>query len=144
MRSINTHFEYILVKNKFMNYSIPNYGKHLIPLSLAKEMILRYSELKKSILAEEYKDSDLLANSETFNADDIRLLLLQPNCHGFRIYYGMDDTKKIHAILTGVDMNGNDITINNPNLKQKENGEFVLEEGARCPPMCPPNNSINK
>ena len=127
-----------------MNYSIPSYGKHLIPLSLAKEMIVRYSELKNSILENEYKDSDLLAISETFNADDVRLLLLQPNCIGFRIYYGMDNTKKIHAILTGVDINGNDITINNPNLEQKENGEYVLEESARCPPMCPPNNILNK
>jgi hypothetical protein len=123
-----------------MSYLIPSYGKHLIPVGLAKEMIAKYTSSKSKILSPEYQNLDILALNETFNADDIRLLLLQPNCVGFRIHYGMDESLKIHAILVGVDQNGNDITIKNPNLQFKEDGEYVLEESTRCPPTCPPTS----
>ena len=123
-----------------MSYLIPSYGEHLIPISLAKEMIARYASTKSTIIAPDYQNADILALNETFNADDVRLLLSQPNCVGFRIHYGMDDLNKIHSILVGVDHNGNDITIKNPNLEHKVDGEFVIEEAVRCPPTCPPSN----
>lgn len=126
-----------LQKNIFMSYLIPNQGSNLFPVSRAQEMIARYNENKATILAPDYKNSDVLAYSETFNADDVRLLLSQPECVGFRVRYGMDDKFWIHAILVGVDADGNDIVIHNPGFGLKDDGGYVVEDSLRCPPTCP-------
>ena len=123
-----------------MSNFIPNQGSNLIPVKKASEMIARYRENKETILASDYKNSDVLAFSETFNADDVKLLLSQPGCLGFRVRYGMDDKLWIHAILVGVDSEGNDIVINNHGLGLKDDGEYVVENGNRCPPDCLTDN----
>jgi len=120
-----------------MSNLIPNQGGNLVPVSRANEMIALYRENKETILAPDYKKTDVLAFSETFNADDVRLLLSQPGCVGFRIRYGMDDKLWLHAILVGVDANGNDIVIQNPGFGFKDDGGYVLEDSFRCPPDCP-------
>jgi hypothetical protein len=120
-----------------MSYLIPNQGGNLVPVSRANEMIALYRENKETILAPDYKKTDVLAFSETFNADDVRLLLSQPGCVGFRIRYGMDDKLWLHAILVGVDANGNDIVIQNPGFGLKDDGGYVVEDATRCPPDCP-------
>lgn len=120
-----------------MSNLIPNQGGNLVPVSRANEMIALYRENKETILAPNYKKTDVLAFSETFNADDVRLLLSQPGCVGFRIRYGMDDKLWLHAILVGVDANGNDIVIQNPGFGLKGDGGYVVEDASRCPPDCP-------
>jgi len=120
-----------------MSNLIPNQGGNLVPVSRANEMIALYSENKETILAPDYKKTDVLAFSETFNADDVRLLLSQPGCVGFRIRYGMDDKLWLHAILVGVDANGNDIVIQNSGFGLKDDGGYVVEDASRCPPDCP-------
>lgn len=123
-----------------MSNLIPNQGGNLVPVSRANEMIALYRENKETILAPEYKNTDVLAFSETFNADDVRLLLSQPGCVGFRVRYGMDDKLWLHAILVGVDANGNDIVIQNPGFGLKDDGGYVVENATRCPPDCPTTN----
>jgi hypothetical protein len=120
-----------------MSNLIPNQGGNLVPVSRANEMIALYRENKETILAPDYKKTDVLAFSETFNADDVRLLLSQPGCVGFRIRNGMDDKFWVHAILVGVDANGNDIVIQNPGFGLKDDGGYVVEDASRCPPDCP-------
>jgi hypothetical protein len=120
-----------------MSNLIPNQGGNLVPVSRANEMIALYRENKETILAPNYKKTDVLAFSETFNADDVRLLLSQPGCVGFRIRYGMDDKLWLHAILVGVDANGNDIIIQNPGFGLKDDEGYVVEDASRCPPDCP-------
>jgi hypothetical protein len=120
-----------------MSNLIPNQGGNLVPVSRANEMIALYRENKETILAPNYKKTDVLAFSETFNADDVRLLLSQPGCVGFRIRYGMDDKLWLHAILVGVDANGNDIIIQNPGFGLKDDEGYVVEDATRCPPDCP-------
>ncbi len=137
MRSICAQFDHKIVKNIFMSNLIPNQGENLLPNTRANEMIARYRENKETILAVDYKKSDVLAYSETFNADDVRLLLSQPGCVGFRVRYGMDEKLWLHAILVGVDANGNDIVIKNPGLGLKDEEGYVVELGFRCPPDCP-------
>ena len=124
-----------------MSNLIPNQGGNLVPVSRANEMIALYRENKETILAPDYKKTDVLAFSETFNADDVRLLLSQPGCVGFRIRYGMDDKLWLHAILVGVDANGNDIVIQNPGFGLKDDEGYVVEDAFRCPPDCP---AVNK
>lgn len=70
--------------------------------------------------------------SETFELASINALLSQPGCTALRIYYGKKVDGNIHAILVGVDANGEDIT-----------GGVLLEEGYRCPPYCPPPSVLN-
>lgn len=123
-----------------MSNLIPNQGGNLVPVSRANEMIALYRENKETILAPNYKKTDVLAFSETFNADDVRLLLSQPGCVGFRVRYGMDDKLWLHAILVGVDANDNDIIIQNPGFGLKDDGGYVLEDAFRCPPDCPTVN----
>ena len=120
-----------------MSNLIPNQGGNLVPVSRANEMIALYRENKETILAPNYKKTDVLAFSETFNADDVRLLLSQPGCVGFRVRYGMDDKLWLHAILVGVDANGNDIIIQNPGFGLKDDEGYVLEDSVRFPPDCP-------
>lgn len=120
-----------------MSNLIPNQGGNLVPLSRANEMIALYRENKETILAPNFKKTDVLAFSETFNADDVRLLLSQPGCVGFRIRYGMDDKLWLHAILVGVNANGNDIIIQNPGFGLKDDEGYVVEDASRCPPDCP-------
>ena len=120
-----------------MSNLIPTQGGNLVPVSRANEMIALYRENKETILAPNYKKTDVLAFSETFNADDVRLLLSQPGCVGFRIRYGMDDKLWLHAILVGVDANGNDIIIQNPGFGLKDDEGYVVEDATRCPPDCP-------
>lgn len=120
-----------------MSNLIPNQGGNLVPVSRANDMIALYRENKETILAPDYKKTDVLAFSETFNADDVRLLLSQPGCVGFRIRYGMDDKLWLHAILVGVDANGNDIIIQNPGFGLKDDEGYVVEDATRCPPDCP-------
>ena len=120
-----------------MSFLIPNQGSNLVPVSRAEEMIAFYRENKETILAPDYKNTDVLAFSETFNADDVRLLLSQPGCVGFRVRYGMGDKLLLHAILVGVDSNGNDIFLHNPGFGLKDDGGYVVEDSTRCPPDCP-------
>jgi hypothetical protein len=119
-----------------MNNSIPNQGGNLFPIGKAKEMIAKYIENKNTILSTEYKNSDVLANSETFNADDVRLLLSQPGCVGFRVLYGMDNELKIHSILVGVNSEGNEILIKDIKSEVSDEDGYVLEDAIRCPPLC--------
>lgn len=125
-----------------MSYLIPSPGSNLVPVSRAKEMITKYRENKNTILASEYKDSAVLATSETFNAEDVRLLLSQEGCVGFRVLYGMDNELKVHSILVGVDKEGQDIIIKNIGSGLKDDEGYVVEESTRCPPLCPTPPSL--
>jgi hypothetical protein len=51
-----------------------------------------------------------------------------------RIYYGMDETLSVHAILVGVDQNGNDILPIAATGDEEEG--IIVEEGRICPPHC--------
>jgi hypothetical protein len=140
VRSIYADRKHKIVKIYIMNNLIPSKGSNLLPASRANEMIELYRENKEVILATDYKNTDVLAFSETFNAEDVKLLLSQPGCIGFRIKFGMDDKLWLHSILVGVDNNGNDILIHNPGMGLKDDEGYVVENATRCPPDCPTLN----
>ena len=119
-------------------------GSHLIPLNQAIEMTTRYRETKETILAPEYKGQNILSTCETFNKEQFLAYLSKDIVVGFRIYYGMSEDLKIHAIIVGVDKDGGDILpskTNNLDLKTGE-GE-IFEDGQMCPPICPPPSDLN-
>jgi hypothetical protein len=112
---------------------------HEISVDDASRMIKAYNDNHEAILLENYRGKEILPLSETFTADAIKTLLNSTGCGGFRIYYGMDDTNKVHAILVAVDADNKDILPEN-------SGEptcMLLDNAMRCPSQCPPPSAIN-
>jgi len=122
--------------------TIPGPNSHLISLSTATDLTDRYRSNRNSILQTAYQNSDLLPQSETFNVQDINLLASQEGCEAIRIYYGMTDNLQVHAILVAVDEDNADILPDtSASLNAAEN--IILEEGQRCPSICPPESPLN-
>jgi hypothetical protein len=121
---------------------------HFISIDKAKAMTALYREQKDTLLQPAYQDSNVWALSESFERSAVDRLLAQPGCEGLRIYYGLDDAMRVHAILVGYDRNNADIlpaAASSSALATETEDEFsgVLEEGNRCPDMCPPDSPLN-
>ena len=105
-----------------------------------------YRANREAILATSYKGLEIMPLSETFNKDAIAALLDLPGCAGIRIYYGMDEQKKVHAILVGVTAANEDMLPASSSglIEEPETDEpDILERGQRCPPACPPDSPLN-
>lgn len=116
---------------------------HLISLQKAIEMTTRYRQDKETVLAPEYRGQIILPNSETFNRAAIEKLLAETGCAAVRIYYGMDETLKTHAIIVGVNESNEDILASSSSNNLAASDEPILEEGQRCPDICPPKSPLN-
>lgn len=116
---------------------------HFISLDTAVAMTARFRANRNNVLKPEYHNSDIVANCETFSKSAVETLLQQTGCTGFRIYYGMDEDLKIHAILVGVNSNDADILPLQGGLVAEDPDGTILEEGQRCPPYCPPTSPLN-
>jgi hypothetical protein len=115
---------------------------HKITLQRAIEMTRLYRENKDKILVPDVLGKHILSMSETFNREAIDRLLAQPNCAGLRIYYSMDESLKLHAILVGVDEANRDILPSSTEGKEEDGGEIV-EDGKLCPPACAEDSPLN-
>ena len=114
--------------------TIPVPGSHFIPLQQAAEMTTLFRQQNESILAPEYRKQNILPHSETFNRDAFEKLLAETGCAGIRIYYGMDEKLKVHAILVGVNDSNEDILTPQSNQPQST-APVIAEERQRCPYM---------
>jgi hypothetical protein len=108
---------------------------HEIPLQTAIDMTTTYRSNVQKMMAQGYEGAMPL--SETFDISAIDALMKQ-NPTQIRIYYGMNDDNSIHAILVGVDENGNDMFPGQP-----ESGA-IMERALRCPMTCPPPSVLNQ
>ena len=115
---------------------------HFISLEKAATMTETYRDHRETILADQYRGRNLLAKSETFNRAAIEKLLAEKNCAGMRIYYGMDESLACHAILVAVNAANEDI-LPNATATADAAGDVILEEGQRCPDLCPPKSPLN-
>ena len=106
---------------------------HFITLREASLMTATYKARKDSILDPIFQNTDILANCETFDRDAIDAILAQPGCTQLRIYYGMDNSLQVHAILVGVDENDDDLLPANPDAPNTQ----IAEMSRRCPQLCP-------
>jgi hypothetical protein len=113
-----------------------------ISLQQAIAMTTLYRGQKENILADAYKGRDILALSETFDRDICDTLLAKPDCAKLRIYYGMDESLKVHAILVPVNDNNEDILPDSSQAKSAE-GRDIGELAVRCPPICPTGSPLN-
>jgi hypothetical protein len=110
---------------------------HSISLETAIQMTTFFRESKDRILQENLQGLDILPIAETFDRAAIDKLLSHPRCARLRIYYGMDQEQKIHAVLVGVDADDKDIlpSTDAPATEGEEEAEIV-ELAQRCPPYC--------
>ena len=109
-----------------------------IDLAEAAAMTKEFRSEKENILDTNFKNLDILPVCETFDAAQVVSMLKNPECTGLRIYYGMDEHNKIHAILVGVNSEDEDIL---PPSDEPEN--YILERSRRCPMYCPPPSGLN-
>jgi hypothetical protein len=115
---------------------------NFIPLQQAIDMTTLYRKEMGEILAEPFKEKNVLAICETFEKADIEKMLSKPGCEKLRVYYGMDENLSVHALLVAVNSNNEDMltTIKSDNSTSDED---VLDNALRCPPMCPPASPLN-
>lgn len=133
---------------------------HRITLEKARKMTRTFRDHRgQNIIPGQI--GDMIPISETFDRAAIDALLAQPGCVSLRIYYGLDDNMKLHAVMVGVDANGRDILPIDPSVTMMgaagttsgpsaatttsptdETG-IILDEGIRCPPQCPPATDLN-
>lgn len=114
---------------------------NFIPLDQAVTMTSRYRKEMNEILAQPFQGQNILAICETFEKEDILKVLNKPECTKLRVYYGMDENKKIHAIIVAVNANNEDIL---PKIEAEETiEEDILDNAFRCPIYCPPSSPLN-
>ena len=109
-----------------------------ITLNDAVVMTRDFKNNAEVILGPIYQNLNLLPINETFDKDQVISMLNNNGCTGLRIYYGMDSTKKLHALLVGVDSENKDILPEND-----EAGNFILERADRNPPDPTPSSPLN-
>ncbi len=120
---------------------------HLISLPVAVAMTTIYRANREAILANGYQNKNVLPLSETFDRSIIDDILGQTGCTALRIYYGMDESYLVHAILVGVNNENEDIlpsTQETTSLTMEEDpGDIIGELSIRCPEDCPPDSPLN-
>lgn len=114
-----------------------------ITLTEAAAMTLRYRQNNESILTATVKNKNVLPLSETFERAAIEALLSKPSCTALRLYYGMDEELKIHAIIVGSDASNTDILPPATVSADEEDG-YIIEQAIRCPPTCPNDSPLNE
>jgi hypothetical protein len=115
-------------------------NNHVISLPQAIEMTTRFRNEKENILTTSIRGQKILPVCETFDRDAFDAILAQTDCKKVRIYFCMDSTLKVRLVIVGADGNDKDIL---PATSDTESGEVIIEEGQRCPDICPPTSSLN-
>src|SRR5688572_24475223 len=106
-----------------------------ISLATAEVMTARYRNNKEGILDSNFQNENILPISETFGKEEFETLVNMTGCAGLRIYYGMDESLKIHAIIVAINANDEDI-LPPSNLNSSEEEEYIIDNGIRCPDIC--------
>lgn len=128
-----------------MSYSntIPSSGAHYISLETAIDMTALYRDEKENILATAYQSQAILPLSETFNKDAFEKLIETTGAEAIRLYYGMDENLKVHAVFVAVNGDNEDILPPETPSEFPANDGKILESGQRCPTICPPESELN-
>ena len=123
-------------------------SKHFISLDQAKKMTKRFREDKRAVIRDEYHGKHIMPRCETFERAAFDKLLATPGCAAIRAYYGMDVVRRVHVIFVAVDSNNKDILPPDVSADQKmaaatlESDIQVLENGDRCPDLCPESSPL--
>ncbi len=116
---------------------------HFITLERAQQMTSLYRRERENVLQPEHKDKNILPIAETFDRAAFDAVLAKEGCASIRIYYGMDDALKLHALIVGADKMGKDIiAATQPGLVLDGEGDDIIEDGQRCPDECSPPSPL--
>ncbi len=110
-------------------------SSNLISLQTAIDMTTKFRNEKENILTQSMRGQNILPICETFNRSAFDTLLAQSGCEAIRVYFSMDSSLKVKVVIVGVDGNKADIL---PASDVK-----IVEEGQRCPDICPPSSPLN-
>jgi len=129
---------------KFASFAVhqnPIFMNHFISLQEAIDMTSLYRTEKENILKPEYQNQGILPLSEAFDRSPFDIVLGKRGCMGLRIYYGMSEDLRIHAIIVGTDESGNDML--SAGQREPEEDDDIIEKGSRCPDICPSGSPLN-
>lgn len=118
---------------------------HFISLQEAIDMTTLYRNQYEDILKTEFQNQGILPLSEAFDRVAFDTVLGKEGCAGLRIYYGMSEDFKVHAIIVGTDENGHDIlpdSSSSANVADDDDDD-IIEKGNRCPDICPDDSPLN-
>lgn len=113
-----------------------------ISLSEAVALTTRYRNNRETILKTNFQNAAILPLSESFDRAAIDAVLARSGCQGLRIYYGMDESLKVHAVLVGTDPEGKDI-LPPSSLTAEGEEDYLIEHSIRCPDICPASSALN-
>jgi hypothetical protein len=116
---------------------------NFISLPQAITMTTTYRNEKDNILAAAYQGQNILPVCETFDRASFDKLLAETDCAYIRIYLGMDKNLQIKVIAVAADSKNADILPANGPAKTLDGGGNIVEDGIRCPDICPPPSGLN-
>ena len=118
-------------------------ASHFITLAEAKTLTSNFKKSKEKLLHTDFKGKDVLPVCETFSRDAFDVILKKPGCTGLRIYFAMDDANMVKLVIVGVnDKNEDMLTPMGADGKDGDPGD-IIENGIRCPTVCPPLSDLN-
>lgn len=115
-------------------------GSHSISLTAAVELTHRFQNNRNAVFKTGFEGA--LSTAETFNKNEVLNMLSVNGAAGLRIYYGLDESNAIHAVLVAVDADGEDIVPAMNTVVGEDENVLILEEGVRCPPSCPADSPL--
>jgi hypothetical protein len=137
---------------------MPN--KHSISLDSAKKMTRHFRQKRDLMLSGDYKKKGSLPICETFDRSAFDEVLAKPGCVGLRVYFAMDEDSMVRVVMVGVNEKGEDM-INKTTTQTvaltasimasdttdpdptADYGSGIIEQGTRCPDVCPPESPLN-
>ncbi len=114
---------------------------HYVPATDAATMTSRLRSNQESILDSGSRNSGIIPICETFVRSAFDAILADTNCTKVRIYTAMDSNLKIRFVIVGVNSSDEDIFLIDNSSETPI--DCVIENGARCPDICPPESSLN-
>lgn len=113
---------------------------NLMTLKEAIVLTVNFKQESNNVLDPVYQNKGILPTCETFSRELFDTLLSYPDCTGIRVYSGMDPDKNQKFIVVGVNANDEDIYITQ---EETPGVLYVIENGHRCPNLCPPESELN-
>ena len=118
---------------------------NFITLDQAKQLTTKFRGSKDTILEPTFKGKGVLPVCETFGRAAFDAVLAKKGCVGLRIYFAMDETNLVKLVIVGVNANNEDMLppTDAGGKVIGGDGDEIIEDGIRCPEICPPPSPLN-
>jgi len=116
---------------------------NFISLAQGIEMTSIYRKEMENILAPLFRGKDILPVCETFDRASFEALLAETDATYIRIYLGMDKDLKIKIIAVAANSKNVDILPSAAPAALDGDDGNIVEDGVRCPTICPPPSDLN-